>query len=195
MGIIGKAKKTYNKEAATSEPAPNILGLEESKLEGRKALAKAVQIMYDPVAYREVVKMLSVKGKRPEELVATVSVNLMQRVDASSREAGEEIDDRARIMASVRLPEEVAELAKTKGLFTLSSAQVQLAGSLGTEMYLKAEIAAGRIDGEKLKADTAKGISNKELHRQLLQINKTAMLGRQKHEPAPEGYNPEEEVE
>lgn len=175
--------KAYNKDAATAAaPAqPYLLSPEQAQLEGRKLVAKAKIILHQQGTFDQVIKLLELKGSRPEQLVAHVCVMLIQLLDATARKEKVEIDDRAHVYGAYGLCAEIGDLAKEQHIFTLSGLQLGLAIGLTIQDYLKGEIAAGRIDKDALAADFYKAIRmmpHKEqmsIHQQMLQINKTAM--------------------
>lgn len=194
MGMIG-ASRTAPTDAqpmvrpgvnpATGHAYPNHLSQ-------MQIVNKGNRILHSPETSDHIVEMLKTGG-RPEESVAKVMLYIFSIVDNAARQAGQEIDDQDRIIALVQLVKMAAELAKAAGAFTLNDKQMQLAISLSIQMYLKQEIAAGRIDPQKLQADLQKGIAamppdkQKELNQSVLSINQTAMGGpNEATEPAAE---------
>ena len=196
MGIISEAQspqpvplavanpvKEYNAVPATTDPKPKsiMMSADQARLEGRKLVARATVTIHQPNVYRELTAMLKTPNVRIEQLVANATVHLVQVIDSAARQTGEEIDDRAHIAGAIGICAEVYDIAKEQSLFTMTDKQLQLSVSIAIEQYLKEEIAAGRIDKDKLKASFDQGVSEMtpaqklELHRQLLVINRTAM--------------------
>lgn len=194
MGMIGASRTPQQTSAAPQDPQQQIPvdHAQPNHLSQMQIVNKGNRILHSPDTSDHIVEMLKTGG-RPEESVAKVMLYVFSIVDNAARQAGQEIDDQDRIVALAQLVKMAAELAKAAGLFTLNEKQMQLAISLSIQMYLKQEIAAGRIDPQKLQADLQKGIAamppdkQKELNQSVLSINQTAMGGpEESSEPAAE---------
>lgn len=94
------------------------------------------------------------QGKNKVKLVAKVIVWVMQKLDNVARKEGIEVDDGVKATVAQTLFEEIIEVWRIE----MTDDQKELCFSVIVQDYVKGEVAAGRIDPDKLKAQTERAV-------------------------------------
>lgn len=114
-----------------------------------KYVAKATILIHTQETSDAILQTLT--GADPVQRVADASVMVMQRLDGAARTAGIEVQDTVKIFGAKAVVDLVIELGQAAGKFKMDESLAELALSVATQDYIKAEIAAGRINAQKLK--------------------------------------------
>lgn len=116
----------------------------------QKYVNKATLFIHAPENTPNIVKMLS--GDNPVQKVASASVFVMQMVDKNSRESGIEVQDTVKVFGAHEIVNLIAELGETaRKIPKLDQKLGELTLSVAVQDYVKSEVAAGRINPQKLK--------------------------------------------
>ena len=143
-----------------------------------KFVAKGMKIIHGPDTRDALVNKL--KTKNPVQAVSEVVIDVTKRLDASARQEGKEIADKAKLEGAVEIFGQVIEVGETAGVLEMDEKQKQLSLSLAIQNYIDAESKAGRIDKQALGKEMTQQIADmdpeqrKNLNQQLLTINSTA---------------------
>jgi hypothetical protein len=134
------------------QPAANVQPSQANvKHDFDNYVAKATTLIHSPETTGAIQNMLT--GADPVSKVAAATVMIMQRLDAAARAAGVEVQDTVKVYGAADIVNQVAELGEAAGKFgRLPPKLIELALSVAVQDYVKGEIAAGRIDGQKLQA-------------------------------------------
>jgi len=141
-------------------------------------VAKAMTLIHAKETRDSVVSML--EGDNPVQRVANATVMIMQRLDAAARDAGVEVQDSIKVFGANEIISMVAEVAEASGKAKLDERLLELALSVAVQDYVKAEIAAKRINAQQLKvaieADLRKlpPKQRKEIQQSQIRIQQTA---------------------
>lgn len=125
-----------------------------------KYIDMAMQIIHSKATTANIQKQLTA-GNHVEQ-VAKMAVMIMQRIDTATRDSGVETQDAVKVVAAQAIVGLLCELAEAAKLFDLSDDHKLLALSAAIQDYFKAEIAAKRIDPEKLKAGIGQNLMQKD---------------------------------
>ena len=114
-------------------------------------VSKATVLIHSPETTGAIQNMLT--GRDPVSKVAAATVMIMQRLDSAARAAQVEVQDTVKVFGAVDIVNMVAELGEAAGKFPkFPQKLIELALSVSVQDYVKAEISAGRINGQKLQA-------------------------------------------
>ena len=112
-------------------------------------VSKATILVHSPETTASVQQILT--NDDPVQRVSDASVMVMQAIDSSSRKAGIEIQDSVKVVGCKEIVELVIELGEAASKFKLTPELHELALSVTVQDYVKSEMDAGRIHGQKLK--------------------------------------------
>lgn len=114
-----------------------------------KYVNKAMILIHAPETRDAVLKSLG--GEDPVQRLASTAVMIMQKIDSAGRDAGIEVQDSVKVIGAHQIVDMINEVATAAGLFNLNQDLSHLALSVTVQDYVKAEVAAKRIDSQKLK--------------------------------------------
>lgn len=120
------------------------------KSDYEKYVNRATMLIHSPETTSSVQKMLT--GDDPVQRIAKVTVMIMQRIDAASRTAKQEVHDTIKVLAAVEVVNIIVELGQAAKLFKVGKKLTELAVSVAVQDYIKSEAAERRIMPQKLKA-------------------------------------------
>lgn len=112
-------------------------------------VAKAIKLIHSPDTREAVLSLLN--NNDPVSKVAKAAVVVMQKLDAASRASGMEIGDSVKVLGAAEIVKLIVEFGNAARKFQLDEELVDLALSVAVQDYVKQEMAAGRLDGKKLK--------------------------------------------
>ena len=115
-------------------------------------VAKGLDLISSPQTRDSIVTML--KAGDPVTALANALVVILQKLDIAARAKGLEVADIVKLYGSHELISELSNVGKAAGIFNLDSNHIELAFSVAVQNYIKGEIAAGRIDPQKLQAQS-----------------------------------------
>lgn len=120
-------------------------------------LSKGMEILHSRETRGAIISLLS-GNKTPVQRVANAAVVVLQKVDGAARSKGLEIQDATKLFAAYEIVKQICEIADAARLFTLDDQHQNLALSVAVQDYVRAEIAAGRIDPARLNAQITQGM-------------------------------------
>lgn len=114
-------------------------------------VARGLEMISSQEASQGILQLL--KSGRPVESLADTAVMVVRKLDEGARSKGIEVQDTVKVLGTYELITELANVAKAAKIFDLDKDHVELAFSVAVQEYIKQEISAGRVDGNKLKAE------------------------------------------
>ena len=100
----------------------------------------------------------SLKGNDPVKKLADVTVIILQKMDQVLRDSGQELQDSIKIFGAHAVVDEIADLGEAAGIAKYSEDWRLLALSGACQDYIKAEVAAGRINAQRLNVEIQAGL-------------------------------------
>ena len=139
-------------QTAPAAPGPqaklNASSPDKLKQDFAQYVSKATTMINSPQTRAQTLTML--KGSDPCKQVSQAAVIVMQQVDALSRRANIEVRDDIKFVATYVIIEQLAQMASAAGLYKLDKDYCLLAMSMAVQNYIKAEVAAHRVDAKQV---------------------------------------------
>ena len=96
------------------------------------------------------------KGPDPAKQIARATDVIMARMDTAARQAGVEVLDTIKIVATYNIVENLYGLAEAAGLYKLEQDYRTLAMGIAIQDYINAEVKAGRVNKKALAVQFAR---------------------------------------
>lgn len=122
-------------------------------------VAIAMEILHSKQTRGAIQDLLKSGASDPVNTMAKTLGLVLTKLDQSSRNSGQEVDDAVKLLALAEVENQLVEIAEALGAFTLDEAHKELALSIAVQDYVKSEVAAGRINPVKLQAQMATSVS------------------------------------
>ena len=154
--MVDNTKKYNTEEAIGVAPSSNPREAEANAMieeETKEYILNAMNLLHSEKTRDNIFDMILSKPD-PVESISDVIVLILNRIDASIKNAGKKVSDAARLASTFEITTQVIEIAVASGeLEEPTEEESTLVLAVAVEKYIKKEIKEGRMDPQKLAAE------------------------------------------
>lgn len=154
--MVDNTKKYNTEEAIGVAPSSNPREAEANAMieeETKEYILNAMNLLHSEKTRDNIFDMILSKPD-PVESMSDVIVLILNRIDASIKNAGKKVSDAARLASTFEITTQVIEIAVASGeLEEPTEEESTLVLAVAVEKYIKKEIKEGRMDPQKLAAE------------------------------------------
>lgn len=138
-------------QAGNNQPQQNQMGNIDQKTQEEFDIfvSNGMQILYDEKVAQTVVSNI-VNSDNPIQAIAQETLNIVERLEATSAENGVQISDGAKIQGANHIMGEIMSLAEDAGSPKLSEEQRKQCWDLAVSQYLDSGVKSGKISQDQL---------------------------------------------
>ena len=137
-------------QAQAVEETPNVTPQEQKEYE--RFVSNGLNMIYDPKGLKKIVKSLR-GGDNPVEGLANTLVSVVQRLEQSARQSGNEVSGDVMLQGGVELLETLVEMSEKAGIHEFSEKDMETALFMAMDNYRFIKQSQGQLPDEVMKAD------------------------------------------